>query len=47
MSFGKLKGEKYRVGQRDFRVFLDENRPLFSRVESATLKELSEWELEH
>jgi hypothetical protein len=32
MSFGKLRGEKYRVGQRDFLAFVDENQALFSRV---------------
>jgi hypothetical protein len=33
MSFGKLRSEKYRVGQRDFPAFVDESRPLFSRGE--------------
>jgi hypothetical protein len=36
MNFGKLKGEKYTVGQRDFLAFVDENRPLISRAESST-----------
>ncbi len=38
MSFGKLKGEKYRVGQRDFLEFVDENRPLISRAESSRIE---------
>jgi len=33
MGFGKSRGEKYRVGQRDFPVFVDEFRPRFSRGE--------------
>jgi hypothetical protein len=31
MGFGKSRGEKYRVGQRDFPAFVDEFRPRFSR----------------